>query len=107
MGRKGKYLDWITKDKLRLIEGWKRNGLTDEQIASNIGINKTTLYDWSKRFPEFSNSLKKGLEEANIAVENALFKSACGYKSNDDRIGAMNLYRMGINLSVPDTVAVE
>ena len=21
----------------------------------------------------------------------------CGYKSNDDRIGAMNLYRMGIN----------
>lgn len=31
----------------------------------------------------------------------------CGYKSNDDRIGAMNLYRMGINLLVPDTVAME
>ena len=31
----------------------------------------------------------------------------CGYKSNDDRIGAMNLYRMGINLLVPDTVAIE
>ena len=31
----------------------------------------------------------------------------CGYKSNDDRIGAMNLYRMGINLLVPDTVAAE
>ena len=79
MGRKGKYLDWLTEDKLSLIEGWKRNGLTDEQIASNIGINKSTLYDWSKKFPKFSNSLKKGLEEANIAVENALFKSACGY----------------------------
>ncbi len=35
----------------------------------------------------------------------------CGYKSNDDRIGAMNLYRMGINYlvdsQVPDTVAAE
>lgn len=31
----------------------------------------------------------------------------CGYKSNDDRIGAMNLYRMGIELLVPDTVAME
>ena len=31
----------------------------------------------------------------------------CGYKSNDDRIGAMNLYRMGIDLLVPDTVAME
>jgi IS605 OrfB family transposase len=35
----------------------------------------------------------------------------CGYKSNDDRIGAMNLYRMGINYlsdsQVPDTVMVE
>ena len=35
----------------------------------------------------------------------------CGYRSNDDRIGAMNLYRMGINYladsQVPDTVAAE
>ena len=31
----------------------------------------------------------------------------CGYKSNDDRIGAMNLYRMGIEYIVPDTVASE
>ena len=35
----------------------------------------------------------------------------CGYKSNDDRIGAMNLYRMGINYledsQVPNTVTVE
>jgi IS605 OrfB family transposase len=35
----------------------------------------------------------------------------CGYKSNDDRIGAMNLYRMGINYledsQVPDTVTAE
>lgn len=31
----------------------------------------------------------------------------CGYKSNDDRIGAMNLHRMGIGLLVPVAVAME
>lgn len=35
----------------------------------------------------------------------------CGYTSNDDRIGAMNLYRMGINYladsQVPDTVTPQ
>lgn len=35
----------------------------------------------------------------------------CGYTSNDDHIGAMNLYRMGINYladsQVPDTVVTE
>ena len=35
----------------------------------------------------------------------------CGYKSNDDRIGAMNLYRMGIDYladsQVPNTVVAE
>ena len=31
----------------------------------------------------------------------------CGYKSNDDRIGAMNLHRMGIELLVPDAVTME
>ena len=35
----------------------------------------------------------------------------CGYKSNDDRIGAMNLYRMGLDYladsQVPNTVVAE
>ena len=31
----------------------------------------------------------------------------CGYRSNDDRIGAMNLYRMGIEYLVPGTVTSE
>ena len=32
---------------------------------------------------------------------------SCGYRSNDDRIGAMNLHRLGIELTVPDAVAAE
>lgn len=61
-----------------MIEGWARNGLTDEQIAHNMGINTATLYDWKKKYPKISESLKKGKEVVDLMVENALFKSAVG-----------------------------
>ena len=35
--------DWLENDKLILLEGWAKSGLTDEQIAKNIGINRTSL----------------------------------------------------------------
>ena len=52
------------------------------------------------------------IEKANRNKKMHLFACKnCGYKSNDDRIGAMNLYRMGINYledsQVPSTVAAE
>lgn len=77
---KGKYHEWLQQDNLLMIEGWARQGLTDEQIASNIGVNKTTLYDWIKRFPNISNALKKGKAPVDFEVENALYKRAVGFE---------------------------
>lgn len=76
---KGKYERWLTEEGLLLIEGWARDGLTDEQIAHNMGIRRETLYDWCKKFPNISNTLKKGKEVVDIMVENALLKSALGH----------------------------
>ena len=52
------------------------------------------------------------IEKANRNKKIHLFTCKnCGYRSNDDRIGAMNLYRMGISYlteaQVPDTVTAE
>lgn len=71
--------EWLEKDKLILLEGWARDGLTDEQIAKNIGINRTTLYDWKKKEINIANTLKKGKEIIDFEVENALLKKALGY----------------------------
>ena len=68
--------DWLQPDKLILLEGWSRNGLTNEQIANNIGINVKTLYDWKNKESDICNALKKGKEVVDIEVENALLKSA-------------------------------
>lgn len=78
-GRRGKYHEWLTEEGLIKLEGWARDGLTNEQIAKNIGINPDTLYTWMKRFPEISESLKKGKEVVDRQVENALLKSALGF----------------------------
>lgn len=79
-GKRGKYHQWITKEGLLKIEGWARDGLTNEQIAKNIGINPDTLYTWIKRFPEISEALKNGKEVVDREVENALLKRALGYE---------------------------
>lgn len=77
---KGKYQEWLTPEGLLKIEGWARDGLTDKQIAHNIGIKTATLYDWKNKFPEFSDALKRGKEVVDIMVENALLKRALGYE---------------------------
>lgn len=64
------------KDKLALVEGWAREGLTDEQIANNLDISTSTFYEYKNRYSEFSESLKKGKEIIDFEVENALLKNA-------------------------------
>lgn len=64
------------KDKLILVEGWARDGLTDEQIAKNLGIGRTTFYKMIKEHSELSEHLKKGKEVVDYEVESALLKNA-------------------------------
>jgi transposase-like protein len=79
MARKGKYEEWLEKDKLILLEGWRRDGLRYDQIAANIGINEATLYDWINKYDKIAEALKKGEEVCIYEVENALYKAAIGY----------------------------
>ena len=68
--------EWLKKDNLILLEGWARSGLTDEQIAHNMGIACSTYYEWKKKSPEMSEALKKNKDMVDFEVENALLKSA-------------------------------
>ncbi len=68
------------KNKLTLIEGWARDGLTDEQIYKNLGIGKTTFYKLVKEHSELSEHLKKGKEIIDYEVEKTLLEKALGGK---------------------------
>lgn len=74
-----KWKEWIEPENLIRIEAWMRGGLTLEQLAHNMGCALGTLCEWKKKHPEINEAIKKGQRPADLEVENALFKSACGY----------------------------
>lgn len=102
---KGKYEYWLSADGLLLLEAWARDGLTDEQIAHNVGIAVCTLYDWKKRFSNISEALKKGKEIADIEVENALHKRAVGYEYQEEIYENGVLTKRVIKQMPPDVTA--
>lgn len=76
---KGKYKKWLEPEGLLKIEGWARDGLTDEQIAYNMGISVKTLYNWKQEYLPILQALKRGKDVVDRQVENALLKRALGY----------------------------
>lgn len=75
---KGRYQKWLTPEGLLKLEGWARDGLTDEQIAKNIGISRKTLAIWKVKYGDIGDTLKKGKEVVDREVENSLLKRARG-----------------------------
>jgi hypothetical protein len=75
---KGKYQEWLEPEGLLRIEGWARDGLTDEQIAQNMGVAYSTFRTWRDKYSALSAVLKKNKDVADRQVENSLFERALG-----------------------------
>ena len=73
---KGKYQKWLTPEGLLLLEGWARDGLTDEQIAQKMGVGYSTLQTWKSKYQDIQDTLKKGKDVVDYQGENALLSSA-------------------------------
>lgn len=78
--------EWLEEDNLMLIECWARDGYTFQDIANRIGIAVSTLRMWRAQYPEFDEALKRGREIIDYKVENALLKSALGYKTKEVKV---------------------
>lgn len=106
---KGKYEYWLTPEGLLKLEGWARDGLTDEQIAHNMGISRSTLNKWKNEHSDISDTLKRGKEIVDIQVENALLKRALGYeyeeKAEKYEHGELTEEKIVKKRVVPDTTA--
>lgn len=81
-----KYDEWITEDGLIKIQGWARDGLTDEQIAHNCGVAYSTFKVWKNRFSAVSAALKEGKEVVDRQVENALLNNALGFHYQEEMV---------------------
>lgn len=101
----GKYQEWLTDEGLLKIEGWARDGLTDEQIAHNMGIRRETLYDWKKKYPNITNVLKQGKEVVDRQVENALYRTAIGFEYEEETVTNDGMIVTTKKYSKPNTTA--
>ena len=84
----------------------------EQKLIYKAKQNQSTVIKVDPRYTSQCCPVCGHIEKANRNKKIHLFTCKnCGYKSNDDRIGAMNLYRMGINYledsQVPDTVTAE
>ena len=84
-GRPSKYYSNV-EPKLLLIEAWARDGLTDADICKNLDVGKDAFIDYKKQYPELSEALKRGKEEIDVMVENAMLKAALGYDYTEEEL---------------------
>lgn len=74
------------KEKLMLIEKWCRDGLTEEQICTNIGVGHSAFNEYKKKYPELAEVLKKSKEVLITEIENALVKRALGFSYEETKV---------------------
>jgi transposase-like protein len=108
---KGKFEKWLRPENLIRVEGWARDGMTDEQIAQSMGIRRSTLYEWIKRHEPIGAVLAKGKDAVDREAESALFRRAIGYEFEEttherDKKGNMILTRTVKKTKPPDTAAL-
>lgn len=99
-----------TKDRYVSVS-WSFYDL-EQKLTYKAKQNQSTVIKVNPRYTSQCCPVCGHIEKANRDKKIRLFTCKnCGYKSNDDRIGAMNLYRLGINYlgdsQVPDTVTAE
>lgn len=78
--------DWLTDDGLLLLESWARDGYTMTDISNKMGIDNDCFLRWKDRYPEIRKAVSKGKELVDYQVENALLKSALGYKTKEVKV---------------------
>lgn len=105
----GKYEKWLSGDGLLKLGAWARNGLTNEQIAHNIGVSRKTLQEWLKKFDVLRETLARDRETADIEVENAVFKRACGYTAKVKKHMSVNgkIHEVEDEVHVPPDVKAQ
>lgn len=76
---KSKYPDMV-KPRFPEIRAWLEAGLTERQIAKNVGVSKATFETYKHKYPDFLALIKKGRATLVREVENALVKRALGFE---------------------------
>lgn len=80
-GQKERKAFWLSENGLKLIAGWRRNGMSVTRIVDEyIGVGRTAFFNhWLKESDDLKKALETAKEVADLSVEEALYRRAIGY----------------------------
>jgi hypothetical protein len=80
-GQRERKAFWLSDNGLKLIGGWKRQGISTTKIVEDyIGVGKTAFFShWLKESDELRKVLNNSKDLVDMTVEEALLKRATGY----------------------------
>jgi transposase len=81
-GRPTKYKEELDKIAYELA----LLGYSDANIAKEIGIAESTIYEWKLTYKTFSEALKEGKAKASAKVAKSLYERALGYTTTEKRV---------------------
>lgn len=111
VGRKSKYDDNV-KPYLKEVKEWRKIGVTEEKIAERLGISVASLNEYKKKYPEFLEALKKGVELFCDDLRSELARQAFKHKletvkvySKTDEDGQVITYKEKTSKEVDGSIA--
>lgn len=79
-GQKKRKAFWLSEPGLKLIAGWRRNGIPMTTIATDhVGVSKTAWWGWYRESEDLRKAVATSKDVANMSVEEALYRRAVGY----------------------------
>ena len=66
----------VIRDNLEQIKQWKKVGATDEQIAKQLGISRSTWYEHLKNNSDLSDAIKTSVEYFVMDLRGELARQA-------------------------------
>ncbi len=78
MARPGVYAEKV-KPYLKDIKKWVESGATNEEVATALGINKSTLCKYKNQHKELKDAFTRGREMVICDIKAALLKKALGF----------------------------
>ena len=68
------------------VEALTRKGYNTSGIAKALGIGDSTLREWLLEYPELKQAYMRGLPDATLMVEDALYRRAIGFEYEEETI---------------------
>lgn len=71
---------------LKHVKELAKKGLTDEEIAEQLGIDVGTFYRYKNRSEQFCKAVKEGKSPVDDMVEHSLLERALGYSTFETKV---------------------